>query len=148
MCIFTLTLWLPSVWVYTCLNVCALCMWLMLSMAKCLCVAVCLSFLSLRHQPEAVFQLGDRCRCSLSFFGCWHGWIPSPGCRNPYYWWCRWWSKSHLSITPCSWSVSHLPSDFSGNVHWTFFCTFLAPNILQPRHLSLTWPTQIFSFFK
>lgn len=113
------------------LNVCTLCVWLMLSMAECLCVAVCLSFLSPRHQPEAVFQLGNRCECSLSFFGCWRGWIPSPGCRCPYYWWCRWWSKSHLSITTCSWSVSHPPSDFSGNVHFLLY--FFGPQNITAK---------------
>lgn len=66
-CVSTFTLWL-----YTLLNVCALGVWLMLSMAECLCVSVCLSFLSLRHQPEAVFQLGNGCGYSLQPL-----WIPA-----------------------------------------------------------------------
>ncbi len=114
----------------------------MLRMAECLCVAVCLSFLSLRHQPEAVFQLGNGCGCSLSFCG-WRRRL------NPF----RWTQVLPLLLTMLA--MVKVPS-----LHHTMFicvspafqrhcpcnCPFLSQHILQPGHIFLTRPAQIFSF--
>lgn len=94
--------------------------WLMLSMAECLCVAVCLSFLSLRHQPQAVFRLGNGCGCSL--YSC--------ECRRRLNLLC--WSQV-LPLTTddvgggqsilCS-PVPRLSPDFYGTVGAVVLCTF------------------------
>lgn len=94
--------------------------WLMLSMAECLCVAVCLSFLSLRHQPQAVFRLGNGCGCSL--YSC--------ECRRRLNLLC-WWQVLPLTTDdggsgqsiPCS-PVPRLSPDFYGTVRAVVLCAF------------------------
>lgn len=116
-------------------------LWVCDSCSACLCVAVCLSFLSLSDTSlKQCFDLAmDLDAASASVDGG-AGWIQATGHRCCPYWWCWGWSKSHLSTRPCL-SVSHLSSDCNGIVTVTVLGTFLSSGI----YFDLTCPN-IFHF--